>query len=587
EIVINIRKDLRTQELKKVGTFVKKIFIFFVFIFSLFTIHYSPLTISAELNCDSPGPGDIDVCLARIESEINALKPAQEYNKKELADLRNQIASLEKRIVGLSTQLGTTEQNINNREEDLAYAEEIFEEKTQSHYKFIRFYDPILPFLSSDSASGAFREIAYRTRAARHDIETMESYTHDLLSLNQDKETLEKNKNSLAALKGQVDGRASFLADEVDKTESYLASLSARQEELIALKAGGFQTSIGDTPPTLEPCSGPPGSSNFCDPGFRPAFGGFSFGAPHRTGMSQYGAYGRSKSGQSAEAILSAYFQRAELNKAYPASSTIGVTGYGRISLEDNYLLGIYEVPESWGDNGGFEALKAQAVAARSYALAVTNNGAGTICATESCQVYKPQLKSGKWAEAVRATRNWVITRGGSPATTYYSASTGGFTIDNWGWSGIKDAVNGDWPSQAYEKISGSPWFYKGWYKTRGGASCGRNNPWLTGQEMADIVNAWHVLHKGGGDTSRISPIDTSCWGGNPYSISELAGIGGYNSVSSVSITYSNSGFTQTVTLGTNKGTVSISGEEFKKAFNLRAPGYIGLKSSLFNIEKL
>ena len=32
---------------------------------------------------------------------------------------------------------------------------------------------------------------------------------------------------------------------------------------------------------------------------------------------------------------------------------------------------------------------------------------------------------------------------------------------------------------------------------------------------------------------------------------------------------------------------VGQSGEELKKAFNLRAPGYIGIKSSLYNIEKL
>ena len=46
-------------------------------------------------------------------------------------------------------------------------------------------------------------------------------------------------------------------------------------------------------------------------------------------------------------------------------------------------------------------------------------------------------------------------------------------------------------------------------------------------------------------------------------------------------------GTTQSVSFGTNKGSVNMTGEEFKKAFNLRAPGYIGLKSSLFNIEKL
>jgi peptidoglycan hydrolase-like amidase len=303
--------------------------------------------------------------------------------------------------------------------------------------------------------------------------------------------------------------------------------------------------------------------------------------------MSQYGAYGRSKSGQNAETILAAYYQGSSLRKDYPVPGNITVSGYGSIPFEDNYLLGIYEVPESWGDNGGLEALKAQAVAARSYALAVTNNGASSICATESCQVYKSSLKSGKWAEAVRATRGWVLTKDGSPAKTYYASTSGGYTISQWGWSGIKDA-SGDWPSTAFEKIAGSPWFYKGWYKSRGGATCGKNSPWLSSEDTADILNAWVVLTQGGGDVSRVSPRDTSCWGGNPYSISDLQGIGGFTSVSGVSgVVYNNAGYTQSLSFSTNKGTVNLTGEEFKKAFNLRAPGYIGIKSTLFNVEKL
>ncbi|KKU12176.1 MAG: Stage II sporulation protein [Candidatus Woesebacteria bacterium GW2011_GWA1_45_8] len=559
-------------------------------LFGLLVFLFSVFSISAEPNCDSPGPGDIDYCLEKVQKEIDALTPAHKYNKQELADLRTQINSLNKKIAGLTNQLGVVEKEISGREEDLAYAKEIFEEKASNHYKFIRLYDPLMPFISSVDAAEAFREINFRQKAADEDRKTMEIYAQDLLKLKTDKETLEKNKAFLAAAKKKVDERASFLAGEVEKTESYLSSLTAKQNELLALKAGGFSTSVGDTPATLEPCSGAPGSSNFCDPGFRPAFAAFSFGAPHRTGMSQYGAYGRSKSGQNAETILAAYYQGADLRKDYPIPGDVGVSGYGRIPFEDNYLLGIYEVPESWGDSEGFEALKAQAVAARSYALAVTSNGAGTICPTESCQVYKPQLKSGKWREAVQATRGWVITRGGSAATTYYASTSGGFTISQWGWNGIVDTVGGsvgNWPGQAYEKTASSPWFYKGWYKSRGGATCGRSHPWLNNEEMADILNAWHVLYQGGGDASRVSPLDTGCWGGNPYSLSELRSIGGYSSVSSFSVIYSNGGSTQSVTFSTNKGGITITGEEFKRAFNLRAPGYIGLKSTLFNIEKL
>lgn len=104
---------------------------------------------------------------------------------------------------------------------------------------------------------------------------------------------------------------------------------------------------------------------------------------------------------------------------------------------------------------------------------------------------------------------------------------------------------------------------------------------------MADILNAWKVLYQGGGDVGRVSPVG-SCWGGNPYSASELQNIGGFSSVSSVNpAIYGGNGSTLSVTFQTDKGTVTVNGDEFKKAFNLRAPGYIGLKSTLFNIEKL
>ncbi len=555
------------------------------FLASFILLVFNPNIVSFNIFASNCPATDYDCQIKEIQTEIDSLKPAHESNKKELSSLNSQLVDLKKKISGLSSQLTQVEKDILKREEDLAYAREIFNQKAKNHYQFIRTYDPLAPFLNSQ-ASQAFREIVFRQKASDEDRKTMEKYGQDLLTLKNDKEKLEKSKASLASLQKDVDAKAKFLGAEVNKVESYISTLSSKQNELSALKAGGFATSVGETPGTAEPCSGPSGSSNFCDPGFRPAFAGFSFGAPHRTGMSQYGAYGRSKSGQSAETILSAYYQGAELNKSYATPANITITGIGTVSFEDNYMLGIYEVPESWGDSGGFEALKAQAVAARSYALYYTNNGAKSICTTESCQVYKPQLKSGKWAEAVRATRGWVLTKGGSPAGTYFASTAGGYTISQWGWSGIKDAA-GDWPGTAYEKVAGSPWFYKGWYKSRGGATCGKSNPWLTSEEMADILNAWKVLTDGGGDVSRVSPQDTACWGGNPYSKDELKNIGGFNSVSGVSVFYSNSGYTQTVNFVTNKGNVGMSGEDLKKAFNLRAPGYIGIKSSLFNIEKL
>ena len=110
---------------------------------------------------------------------------------------------------------------------------------------------------------------------------------------------------------------------------------------------------------------------------------------------------------------------------------------------------------------------------------------------------------------------------------------------------------------------------------------------------MADIINAAIALRTGGIDTSRITPVTTSCWGGNPYSIDELrslvSGNGGISSANSVSVSQGN-GTTGNVTING----VSLSGDEFCKTFNLRAPGYLQIpqwsgspcQGAFFNIEK-
>ncbi len=567
----------------KIKSFFKKAVFIFVVSFTLLHFHSFPL-IKAQ-NCGS----DLQCQIDSIKREIDALSPAQQKNKDDLAKLTKQIADLNSRVIKLTSQLKTLAGSIGKREEDLAFTKQIFDEKAKNHYTFLRLYDPLTPFLFADSASEAFQELTFRQKAADEDRKMMDKYSSDLGGLKNDKETVEKSKTTLSSLQSQLSEKQKFLAGEVAKVDNYLTSLSAKQQALEAEKAGGFSTSVGDVPQSAEPCAGKPGSSNFCDPGFKPAFAGFSYGAPHRKGMSQYGAYGRAKAGQSVEDILHAYYGGIEIKKDYSTSININVSGYGTTDIE-TYVKRIYEMPGSWTANDS-AALKAQAVAARSYALAYTDNGKKSICATEACQVYKPSNKGGAWDSAVDATRGWVLVSGGSPFSAWYASTAGGYTFGYsaqgfttpslWDTSKGKDG----WPNNAYEIAGGSPWFYKGWFKSRAGASCGRNNPWLTSAEMADILNARYVLD-GNGDASRISPVG-NCWGGNPYSMADLSGIGGFTSVNDVSVVYGNDGATSSVTFSTNKGSVSYSGSKLKEAFNLRAPGYVGIKSTLYNIEKL
>lgn len=192
-------------------------------------------------------------------------------------------------------------------------------------------------------------------------------------------------------------------------------------------------------------------------------------------------------------------------------------------------------------------------------------------------------------------TRGKVVYANGSPFSTWYASTSGGYqesySGNGYTTPGFWDTRSGrnGWTSEAYEKIAESPWFYKAWYKTRSGTSCGRSHPWLTGEEFADIANAAVVIQNGG-DVSGIFPPDVqSCFGGSdsPWSRDRLKeeadkNGGSFSSISSVSVVYSDSGVTAKISLNGRE----LDGQTFKKAFNLRAPGALNLKSGLYNIEK-
>ena len=105
------------------------------------------------------------------------------------------------------------------------------------------------------------------------------------------------------------------------------------------------------------------------------------------------------------------------------------LTVINTLPLEE-YLYGVVpnEVPTAWP----MEALKAQAVAARSYA--VNNRGKHinqgfNVCATVDCQVYGGQsTETARGNQAVNETRGMVVVHNGRIISTYYHSSSGGHT---------------------------------------------------------------------------------------------------------------------------------------------------------------
>jgi len=558
---------------------------------------FKPLSIYAEDKCKNISDKDDQAeCYEKKEQETQAKLDA---TKSKLNNTLNSINSLSSQLDVTQSQLDNVQSDINDIKSELDQINIALEDRNQKLSEKIAFRNNLLRNYSKkniindlelfftkneDSNLTGFQLSTFLyafNKATSGDIlkiigalnSEIREYEKNKQESEEIKNDLETAQNNLISLKKDLDARKLSAQTEANKLaeqkEGYEEDLEELQAKIISLKYGDESGTVGDyeSPTAKTP-----------DPPFEPAFAAFSYGAyTHNNGMSQYGAKGRANDGDDYKEILKFYY-KVSTKKVSDFPSKISVQGYGDLDFQ-YYLYGIAEMPSDWNIN----ALKAQAIAARSYAYRSNK----PICTTQACQVFsnsKAKNPPSKWKQAVDDTKGVILD---NPKTAQYSSTTGGY-INNVGWD-----IDGKWPNDAWEKKAGSPWFYKAWYikSYNDGNTCGHPHPWLKESEMADILNSWVVYTKGSSsEKSHITPITTSCWGGDPYSLDEMGSKADkygnkYTSVSKVWVDISNSGYTSKVHFQTNKGEVSIDGSVFKTVFNLRAPGYVSIRSKLFDIE--
>lgn len=541
----------------------------------------------------------------KITAEIQKLNGNLSLSNSQLNSIRSQIKELQADIVNVSNKLDIKKKELDERNKikDLLLRNMYISEKNNTMAKLL---------ITQNSLSVAAQKTSYymsflnNSNSLIGEIgQSIQSYENDKAEIEKVKGEVEKQEKDLKALvdklAAQVAAQKTSLASASEEQQSIqkkLNELSAKQKALLAEKEGSFSTSVGDVPST-----GDPGSNPDYDPGFAPAFAAFSFGAPHRQGMSQYGAKGRAQDGQSYQEILKAYYGDVEIKEVDDVIENIK-TDKGTFEFEGKYLNGLAEMPASWPK----EALKAQAVAARTYALARTGwrisnpNQGSSICTSEACQVWSSSKATSSsaapWHDAVKSTKHEVLVskKTGEIFSPLYAATSGGY---NYSYSSLGHTTNGGWDTKcgskscwtndAFESKAGSPWFYKGWYKTRDNKSCSRKHPWLNEEEFADIIGAVVLYKEKSSNQNHLSQVDAkTCWGkdiDDTWSRAEVKEKTGISKVESIEVTYSSNGYTSEVRVRTNKGNHTFSGEDFKAIFNLRAPGAIQIKSALFNID--
>lgn len=196
------------------------------------------------------------------------------------------------------------------------------------------------------------------------------------------------------------------------------------------------------------------------------------------------------------------------------------------LAMED-YLRGVVpnESPSSWEA----DALKAQAVAARSYAY----QSSGDLYCTTRSQVYRGfDYEAATTNNAVAATNGQVVVSGSTVVSTYFSSSSGGHTAS------IQDVWLSSTPRSYYSGVDDAD------------SSAESGNPYAT----------WS-----GGSYSGAALASKIRAGGVGYEVSPAV-------VTAVSVDRAASGFARHVTLTWSNGAKhTITGDDFRGALNLKS----------------
>lgn len=597
------------------------ILIFSLFLLSVFGFPFSALgdelyEVEQEISKKKEEYYSASQKLAEIREQKEEISGKLNKLEGELSVTEVELSSIENQIYKVQSELSIVEDNLGKSKDRLKFEVDLRNRTIREYYKRGRLTSLEL-FFRGGNFLYLSQTYVYQKSFLDEAKKVIEGINLGIAEFEKNKKELSSLKsafenerarvsairNSLASAAQEAKGQVEELERQQDTVSSELSDISRSLSDLTAKQREILREKFGATESSITVGNFALAKEVLPEPAFKPAFVFFTYGYPHRVGMNQYGAYGRAKAGQSAEEILKAYYSGVKIEGECNKDKKIPVQGYGEILLEDEYLKGIGEMPNSWGDSGGMEALKAQAIAARSYALnyiyhywdkdakEIRDKSPVPICTSQSCQVYLGSPKGGAWDEAVKDTCGKILTYGGKPITAWYASTYGGFSrasSDVWGSSRPWAQRIKDWGcsdglfSCAYDgpSFSDSPWFHKAWGKTS------RGDPWMTEEEVEDIFNSYILSEKDSGYNQRLSPEDQGGW--SKDEVKEAIhgeGLERIEGIEDIVVIDDGQGYTDVVHVVYGGGkSRDFNGYKFKSIFNLRSPGTLVIWTSFYDV---
>lgn len=484
-----------------------------------------------------------------IGRAISSLKKDLQNKEVNYQTLNTKLNDIKNRIGNLEIEIEKKEIEVKKGEEALVYQKNLLNERARSYYKNINKNSTLfLSALVADDLSASLRKIFYQKSIVDEDKRTIIKIVLYVKNLEDTKKNLEAEKIGLAKLKIEVDKQSQIIAKEIAGTRQEIATLTARQQQLVAAKQSALASAAGRSAET----------------------------------QTSGGACGAAQI-------------------SYPSTIRVKFSD-GHIEtmpFEDQYLKGLGEMPRAWSSVNNYqEAFKSQVVAARSYALFKMVRSSCRdfdVFSTTADQVYSGNTNDENWNNTVNDTKGQFLQNGGNVIIAYYSGNSGGYTLSpNEAWNGgggypssVNDMggdgkANGDLNARCIGTLR---WEYhynigrdgKIQYNDTCGGDISNNNSPMTNEEVEDIVDAttWTIKNGSVPDKSH----------------DQIKGeIGGdvIGSIQSISASIADNKYTSNVhVVGSNK-TIDFSGKDaqtFRLVFNIRSPGNFLILSTAYGAQ--
>lgn len=425
---------------------------------------------------------------AGSEADIELAEARLAKQRKVVSESRRELEEVDARIIALKFERGKAMETayVSSGNDNLLFA-----------------------LVDSGSLSEFLRRGQYTIFLIDRKEELVDRLDDEIADLDDRRRDLVTQQNALESEIKDLADRIALLALQRKANADRLAEAAARERYLSSL-VGFSDRNERDFVKRNEPIGG------------RFAFAGG--GTEHGLGMSQYGAKGAAQRGWNHRKILSHYYQGSRIADVGTFSTNQGDS--------EEYVARVVagEVPSSWP----METLKAQAIAARSYAYRNRDN---QDCSprTQACGAGSDRAR-----QATRATKGLVLTHGGSVIAAYYHSTSGGWTENNenvWGGTPL-----------AWLRGVPSPWETDSphWYWESDSYSRSRMEAILKQDSRTDVGRLQTVKITGRGVSGRVTSM-------------RIVGSG---------------------------GTKTVSGPRFKSIFNAYSPAdEPGLRSTLFGFR--